>query len=138
MLVNPQISFYLFENSTERQVESACRLCRKILNQHPQIWWHCTDSELQTELDEKLWTFDQLSFIPHGIETPNSAVCISAELPPSKDWIVFNFNNHALELTQDFRHIIEIIENNEPAKQIGREKFKLYRRLGIEPRTFKL
>lgn len=138
MLVNPQISFYLFENSTERQVESACRLCRKILNQHPQIWLHCTDSELQTELDEKLWTFDQLSFIPHGIDTPNSAVCISAELPPSKDWIVFNFNNHALEQTQDFRHIIEIIENNEPAKQIGREKFKLYRRLGIEPRTFKL
>jgi len=138
MLVNPQISFYLFENSTERQVESACRLCRKILNQHPQIWWHCTDSELQTELDEKLWTFDQLSFIPHGIETPNSAVCISAELPPSKDWIVFNFNNHALELTQDFRHIIEIIENHETAKQIGREKFKLYRRLGVEPRTFKL
>ncbi|MGB5887487.1 MAG: DNA polymerase III subunit chi [Acinetobacter venetianus] len=138
MLVNPQISFYLFENSTERQVESACRLCRKILNKHPQIWWHCTDSELQTELDEKLWTFDQLSYIPHGIDTPNSAVCISAELPPSKDWIVFNFNNHALELTQDFRHIIEIIENNETAKQIGREKFKLYRRLGIEPRTFKL
>ena len=138
MLVNPQISFYLFENSTERQVESACRLCRKILNQHPQIWWHCIDSELQTELDEKLWTFDQLSFIPHGIDTPNSAVCISAELPPSEDGIVFNFNNHALEQTQDFRHIIEIIENNETAKQIGREKFKLYRRLGIEPRTFKL
>ncbi|MFI7969153.1 DNA polymerase III subunit chi, partial [Acinetobacter baumannii] len=27
---------------------------------------------------------------------------------------------------------------NETAKQIGREKFKMYRRLGIEPRTFKL
>ena len=53
-----QISFYLFENSTERQVESACRLCRKILNQHPHIWWYCVDPELQTELDEQLWTFD--------------------------------------------------------------------------------
>ena len=27
---------------------------------------------------------------------------------------------------------------NEIAKQIGREKFKMYRRLGIAPRTFKL
>ncbi|MEG2883248.1 MAG: DNA polymerase III subunit chi, partial [Acinetobacter sp.] len=27
---------------------------------------------------------------------------------------------------------------NETAKQIGREKFKMYRRLGVEPRTFKL
>ena len=34
--------------------------------------------------------------------------------------------------------IFEIIENTESAKQIGREKFKLYRRLGVEPRTFKL
>jgi len=133
-----QISFYLFENSTERQVESVCRLCRKILNQHAHIWWYCVDSELQTELDEKLWSFDAQSFIPHGIDQPNSPVCISAELPPSNDWVLFNFNNHALEQTQNFRHIIEIIENNEPAKQIGREKFKAYRRLGIEPRTFKL
>ncbi|EPG35699.1 DNA polymerase III subunit chi [Acinetobacter colistiniresistens] len=133
-----QISFYLFENSAERQVESACRLCRKILNQHPQIWWYCTDADLQTELDELLWRFDPVSFIPHGIDQVTSPVCISAELPPSSDWIVFNFNNHALEQTQDFRHIIEIIENNEAAKQIGREKFKMYRRLGIEPRTFKL
>ena len=133
-----QVSFYLFENSIERQVESACRLCRKILNQHPQIWWSCVDSNLQNELDDKLWSFDPSSFIPHGIDQLNSPVCISADLPPSKDWIVFNFNNHALEQTQDFRHIIEIIENNETAKQIGREKFKMYRRLGVEPRTFKL
>jgi DNA polymerase-3 subunit chi len=89
-------------------------------------------------LDNKLWSFDSSSFIAHGIDQLNSPVCISAELPPSNDWIVFNFNNHALEQTQDFRHIIEIIENNETAKQIGREKFKMYRRLGIEPRTFKL
>ena len=133
-----QVSFYLFENSVERQVESACRLCRKILNQHPLIWWYCVDSNLQNELDNKLWSFDSSSFIAHGIDQLNSPVCISAELPPSNDWIVFNFNNHALEQTQDFRHIIEIIENNETAKQIGREKFKMYRRLGIEPRTFKL
>ncbi len=133
-----QVSFYLFENSVERQVESACRLCRKSLNQHPQIGWYCVDSNLQNELDDKLWSFDPSSFIPHGIDQLNSPVCISADLPPSKDWIVFNFNNHALEQTQDFRHIIEIIENNETAKQIGREKFKMYRRLGVEPRTFKL
>ena len=136
--MNPQISFYLFEKSQERQVESACRLCRKILNQHPQIWWYCTDVAQQKHLDELLWRFDASSFIGHGIDQLDSPVCISGQLPPSQDWIVFNFNNHALEHIHDFRHIIEIIENNESAKQIGREKFKMYRRLGVEPRTFKL
>ena len=87
------ISFYLFEQSPERQVESACRLCR---------------------------------------------ICISAQLPEQSDWIVFNFNDQALEQFEKFSHIIEIIENNESAKQQGREKFKQYRRLGVEARTFKL
>ena len=133
-----QISFYLFEKSNARQVESACRLTRKILNQHATIWWYCTDSNLQIELDELLWTFDPQSFIPHGIDDIESSVCISAQLPPSHDWIIFNFNHHALEQIQNIRHIIEIVENNESAKQIGREKFKMYRQFGIEARTFKL
>ena len=133
-----KISFYLFEKSPERQVESTCRLCRKILRQSARIWLYCPDPKVQQELDELLWSFDPTSFLPHGIQDTTAPICISADLPTENDWIVFNFNNHALEQTQDFRHIIEIIENNETAKQIGREKFKMYRRLGIEPRTFKL
>lgn len=132
------ISFYLFEKSTEREVECACRLSRKILNQHPQLWWYCTDLALHNEMDDQLWCFDETSFIAHGIHQVDSSICISEQLPPSNDWIIFNFNNHAIEQSQDFRHIIEIVENNEAAKQFGREKFKMYRRLGIEPRTFKL
>ena len=138
MLNQPQISFYLFERSSERQVDSACRLCRKILAQHAKIWWYCSDTAQQTELDERLWSFEATSFIPHGIGQIDAAVCISEQLPPSSDWIVFNFNNQALEAVHDFSHIIEIVKNNEAAKQLGREKFKRYRSLGIEPRTFKL
>lgn len=133
-----KISFYLFETSQERQVESACRLCRKLVKQQQKLWWFCPDLELQKQLDERLWTFDRESFIAHGIDQPQAFVCISSHLPTSKEWIVFNFNNQALEQMSEFSHIIEIIENTESAKQIGREKFKFYRRLGVEPRTFKL
>ncbi len=133
-----KISFYLFEKSPERQVESACRLCRKILRQSARIWLLCEDAELRQQLDERLWTFDTSGFIPHGIDQPQAGVCISAQLPDAQDWIIFNFNNQALEQYSKFSHIIEIIENNEPAKIIGREKFKQYRRLGIEPQAFKL
>ncbi len=133
-----KISFYLFEKSPERQAESACRLCRKILRQTERIWLLCEDAAMRQQLDERLWTFDAAGFIPHGIDQPQAAVCISAQLPDAQDWIVFNFNNQALEQYSKFSHIIEIIENNEPAKIIGREKFKQYRRLGIEPQAFKL
>lgn len=133
-----KISFYLFEKSPERQVESTCRLCRKILRQAAKIWIHCPDENIQRDLDDRLWSFDPQSFLAHGINQTSAPICISADLPDTQDWIVFNFNNQALEQISEFSHIIEIIENDEPAKQIGREKFKAYRRLGISPQTHKL
>ncbi|MGE8685394.1 MAG: DNA polymerase III subunit chi [Acinetobacter sp.] len=133
-----KVSFYLFEKSPERQVESACRLCRKILRQPERIWLYCADAALQQQLDERLWSFDATGFIPHGIDQNDATVCISAQLPEQSDWIVFNFNQAALDQYANFRHIIEIIENNEAAKIIGREKYKQYRRLGIQPQTHKL
>ena len=133
-----KISFYLFEKSPERQVHSACRLCRKLLLKNQKIWLYCTDTDLQQELDDLLWSFDQTSFIGHGIDQADAAICISATLPEDSERIVFNFNNHALEQINNFSHIIEIVENAETAKVIGREKFKSYRRQGIEARTFKL
>lgn len=139
-----KISFYLFEKSPERQVESACRLCRKILRNAAKIWLHCPDPELQQQLDERLWSFDATSFLAHGIDQTHAPICISAQLPTVQtgsstvEWIVFNFNNQPLEQVTQFGHIIEIVENDEPAKQIGREKYKAYRRMGITPQTFKL
>ena len=133
-----KVSFYLFEKSPERQVESACRLCRKILRQSARIWLFSQDAELRQQLDERLWSFDAAGFIPHGINQQDAPVCIAEHLPEQQDWIVFNFNDQALEQYANFSHIIEIIENNESAKIIGREKFKKYRHLGVEPQTFKL
>lgn len=133
-----KVSFYLFEKSPERQVESACRLCRKILRKSAKIWLYSPDLEIQQQLDERLWSFDPSSFLAHGIDQTHAPICISAVLPESAEWIVFNFNNQAIEQVTQFSHIIEIIENDEHAKHIGREKFKTYRKLGIVPQTFKL
>ena len=133
-----KVSFYLFEKSPERQVESTCRLCRKILRQPAKIWIHCPDMATQQELDERLWSFDPQSFLAHGIDQVHAPICISSALPDSAEWIVFNFNNQALDQVNNFSHIIEIVENDEQAKQVGREKFKAYRRLGIAPQTHKL
>ena len=133
-----KISFYLFEESPERQVESTCRLCRKILRQPAKIWLYCDDQDTQQQLDERLWSFDPNSFLAHGIDQTEAPICISSRLPDSQEWILFNFNKQPLEQVTQFSHIIEIVENDEIAKQIGREKFKAYRRLGISPQTYKL
>lgn len=133
-----KVSFYLFEKSPERQVDSTCRLCRKILRKPAKIWLYSPNTELQTILDDLVWSFDPESFLAHGIDDTTAPICISAQLPVEPNWIVFNFHDKALEPQAGIDHIIEIIENNEPAKQVGREKFKDYRQMGIAPQTHKL
>ncbi len=133
-----EVSFYLFETSNERQVDSTCRLCRKLLGQQAKIWLYCPDVDLQQQLDQQLWCFDATSFLAHGIDRPQDPICISAQLPTTATWIIFNFSAQAIEPHVNFDHIIEIIENDSDAKQLGRDKFKHYRSLGLTPRTFKL
>lgn len=133
-----KISFYLFEKSPERQVDSTCRLCRKILRNPAKIWIYCLDPETQKELDELLWSFDSQSFLTHGIDDQTASICISSHLPNSPEWLIFNFHNQALEDIKNIGHIIEIVENTEVAKQLGREKYKTYRKFGISPETHKL
>lgn len=99
---------------------------------------YCPDPDLQHQLDQTLWDFDAQSFLPHGIEQSTAPICISAQLPASSDIIVFNFDQQAIAEHSQYSHIIEIIENDEAAKVIGREKFKYYRTLGLQPKAFKL
>ena len=133
-----KVSFYLFEKSQERQADIACRLCRKILRHPAKIWLYSSNLELQKQLDELLWSFDSTSFIPHGIQQTDAAVCISENKPVDTNWIIFNFDEDAFDPPSEETQIIEIVENNESAKIIGRKKFLSYRQFGIEPQTYKL
>lgn len=140
------IRFYLFEKSPERQVESACRLCRKILQQQPnaQIWLYCPDKVLQNALDDLLWQFEASSFIAHDIDNEYAPINISAQLPQhfnaiaEQAWIVFNFSEHAFDWQVTHYQVIEIIEHHEQQRQIGRAKFATYKQLGLPITVYKL
>lgn len=133
-----KVRFYFFETRQERQVESACRLCRKILATSQRIWLYVPDPVQQQLLDQQLWNFEAHSFIPHGINDSNAPVCISAELPQQSGWICINLSQQSINNVQLFSQIVEIVENNEAAKIVGREKFIYYRNLGLELKTYKL
>lgn len=140
------IRFYLFEKSPERQVDSACRLCRKILQQQhdARIWLHCSDVDVQKQLDDALWQFDASSFIAHGIEDWRVQVNISSDLPQRFDtlsqytWIIFNFTDNAFDWQIPHYQVIEIVENDESKRQIGRGKFSTYKQYGLSPTVYKL
>ena len=96
--------------------------------------------ELLKNLDKKLWTFEQISFIPH---------CTIDQLDETCKVVLFNLNendftkyfndfNVIVNLTEEHcdvsyqnKKFIEFVTSDENQKKISRDKFKYYKDSGI-------
>lgn len=135
-----KVSFYLIEKKPLRPADLACRLCQQIYKKH-RIWIYCANEEQLQQLNSQLWQTDPVQFIPHGIDQLLAPICLSTQAPNPAFDVCINFSETAVNLTQlphAALHIIHIIGNNEPAKQIGRNDFRYYRELGYPPEIHKL
>ena len=130
------VVFYVLQ-STEQSVASlACRLCRRIaiVAQQPLFVRFSRQSEMEI-FDQLLWSFAADSFIPHAIDELQAPVCLGVLQPPTGFvGCCLNLADDAADATR-FDRIIEIIGADEPAKQMGRRRFKDYRDIGLSPQT---
>jgi DNA polymerase-3 subunit chi len=132
-----EVGFYLIQNQI-RQVDLACRICRKSIQaaQHPMLV-KFDDVDAMQQFDALLWQFDATSFVAHDVDNLNSPICLSLTLPEQFDGACLNLGQAIID-PQRFLRVLEIIENTESAKATGRERFKAYRALGIEPVTYQV
>lgn len=130
------VVFYVLQ-STEQSVASlACRLCKRvaIVAKQPLFVRFSRRDELE-RFDALLWSFAADSFIPHAIDDLHSPVCLGVLQPPTGfEGCCLNLADDAADATA-FDRIIEIIGPDESAKQLGRQRFKHYRHMGLSPQT---
>lgn len=132
-----QVTFYLMQNE-QRQADLACRLCRKIaLTEKIPLLVKFSRQDQMEQFDALLWQFEAASFVPHDVDDIHSPICLSLQVPEQFSGCCINLGEDAVSMAKLDR-VIEVIENNEAAKQLGRERFKTYRDMGIEPNTFKV
>ncbi len=108
------------------------------------------EPSLLSELDEALWTYDVVSFIPHQLLTTNTAddllapVLLGDYLPEQFKGIVLNATTrtvtdfigatHNVSITR----MLEIIKPDTASTKTGRAKYKHYQQLGYELTHFKV
>jgi DNA polymerase-3 subunit chi len=104
--------------------------------------WLDNDTEVAA-FDDLLWTFADRSFIPHETVGPASdwdetPVLLSATREPSEPpQVIVNLATATPPGLERATRLIEIIDGDAARRQAGRERFKHYRSLGIEPATHK-
>jgi DNA polymerase-3 subunit chi len=125
-----------FHSNVPDKIGYACRLVRKARSQNMQVVMLAENAEQLKRLDDALWTFSELDFLPHvrandplAIRTP---VILTeddgAELPHHQ--ILVNLSQHAPANFARFERMFEVIGADEEDRLAGRERYRQYQQRG--------
>jgi len=133
-----RVDFYIVDANNEMQkLQFLCRLLEKAYKQRHQIFVLCQDLKQTHALDELLWTFKDISFIPHNIigegPEPQPPIQLGFEdIPKAHRDIIVVLKHHDFTEPNKYRRIIEIVGNNEKDKENARNNYRRYRELGCQ------
>jgi DNA polymerase-3 subunit chi len=134
-----RVDFYILDAvEPASRLNFACRLTEKAYGLNNRVYAHTASPGDAKQLDEMLWTFRQGSFVPHQLLTDTGkgrAPIIIGTNDKCEDNgdLLINLTEAIPEFATGFQRVAEIISGDEQSRQIGRERFKSYRELGMEP-----
>jgi DNA polymerase III subunit chi len=131
-----------FHSGVTEPLAHTCRLLRKAHAAGARVVVHGPGA-LLNQLDQALWTFDALSFVPHvrlragarpsaqQARTPTWLV-EDVSAVPDRDVLV-NLGPHIVEGWETFARVIEVVPAGEPASAAARQRWRSYaERPGVE------
>jgi DNA polymerase-3 subunit chi len=117
----------------------ACRLLRKAQRQGHRLVVTAAAARL-AELDTLLWTFEPQSFVPH-VRVPQAGAALASrtpiwlceQVPPGEVppvWV--NLGASPPEGLDRCQRLVEIVSREVDEAQAGRERWRLYKGMGLE------
>ena len=137
-----RVDFYLMESGDKEQF--SCRLINKIFDKKHQLYVHTADQAQAQKLDQLLWTYHDLAFIPHGLASEHTS---ANELPvlighgdPPEDCheVLLSLSDNPPVFFSRFERVAEIVAPTENEKIQARERFRFYRDRGYALETHKI
>lgn len=142
-----KIALFYILNKTEDLKISVCKIIKEYYKKKYKIFVSSRSNELVNELNNLLWTFEQISFIPHCTTKnydKNSPILLSGndsfpEVVNLKEYDVWlNLDDEMEENYTDFEIIIEIVSKNEEERILSRKRYLNYQKNNFEVKHEKL
>ena len=127
--------FYILDSDDDINY-CTCKIIKKFYEEGKKILVSSKNSILIDDLNKLLWTFEQLSFIPHSTSKDYDSFTpvLLTETGYKNDSIIkkdYNvFINLDDEVKTDYHNheiIVELVSTNEDKKKIAREKYLYYK-----------
>ncbi|MEY3288341.1 MAG: hypothetical protein RLZZ419_583 [Pseudomonadota bacterium] len=157
-----EVSFYILPSqSIQDRDEFACKLIEKSYRSGCFCYVLTDNAKQSQKIDDLLWTFRAGSFIPHQIYTGELPVIArdgvyaessqgassviekviligSLDAPELWQKTVVNLSSHCPEQFNKIERILEILDNSEATKELGRDRYRHYQQSGVKITTHKI
>ena len=138
--MNAAVTFYLLQSGDEtRRFQIACRLSEMALAKQHTVYIHLDDSAQMQALDDLLWTYRDISFLPHEIVSNNTSTapillgygdnCLQAG-----DQLL-NLSLTIPAFYTQFKRTLEIVPKTGELKNTLRDHYRLYKEANCDLTT---
>jgi DNA polymerase-3 subunit chi len=130
-----KIDFYVGKtNNLQARLKLACKLVEKAHLRKLHTYIHTDSPTTSAQLDEMLWTFNDLAFIPHTLvpaQDTTAQVLIGHDYKPMENCgFLINLSNEIPLFFSRFERLAEILDQEEPVLLAGRKRYQFYRDRG--------
>ncbi|MGH8120476.1 MAG: DNA polymerase III subunit chi [Gammaproteobacteria bacterium] len=132
----PRVDFYVLpENSSAERF--ACTIANKAWQQGHTVYFETASREAAGVMDDLLWTFNDISFLPHVVAedggTPAERVVIGwQKRPPENYEVLINLTAEIPAAAEGFARIVEIVAGDQRQRDQARNRYRGYREQGYE------
>ncbi len=126
-----RVDFYILSDRDNPE-RFACSLISKIWHSGNRVHVHTHDEQLANHIDDLLWIFRDISFIPHEVSDNGNGTTAPISIGygdscPEDKQVLLNFGQTIPEFVNRFERIVEIVGGNDINKQFARQRYKEYR-----------
>lgn len=116
-------------------------IAQHFAKQGAKVYLNCNDKVHAEQIAERFWQVDPAQFIAHNLvgEGPKYATNIEigyqAVKPSWNRQLVINLADNKTTFANKFAEVVDFVPCEEKAKQLARERYKIYRQAGYQLQT---
>ncbi|MGF1545755.1 MAG: DNA polymerase III subunit chi [Thiotrichales bacterium] len=134
-----EVSFYILSGAgPEQRLGFIARFVEKLYRDGHKVHLHCADPEQLTQLDQRLWTWRDIGFVPHEIAAtplPDCPVTLSLAPFAGDREVLVNLAREVPEFFSHFERVAEIPGTATSEIEEARLRYKFYQARGYKLQT---
>ena len=135
--MSEQVDFYILPKENKQSIYwLVCRLCAKAYKQKNRVYIHTKNNHEMRLLDNLLWTYEDLSFIPHEcVGSPyaqwSTILLGCGEAPEQENDVLIMLSSIIPAFYKQFRRILEVSDQTPENLHNIREHYRYYHQYGL-------